>query len=87
MHTGHVLATWVIHLFVTVFERYEIVNLNDKVIASPNTVTILYKPTSVILSALVWLIIRKNRIVGQMGWLAIQYSNDKQYALPTNCIS
>ncbi len=52
-------------LLVMVFENPEIANLPAKVIASLNTLTILYNSCSVGLSVLVWLIIRKSLIAGQ----------------------
>ena len=52
-------------LLVLVFERSEIASLDAKVIASLNALTILYNSCSVVLSVLVWLLIRKNLIAGQ----------------------
>ena len=52
-------------LLVMVFEKSEIANLDAKVIASLNALTILYNSCSVVLSVLVWLLIRKNLIAGQ----------------------
>jgi hypothetical protein len=48
-----------------VFEKSEIASLDAKVIASLNALTILYNSCSVVLSVLVWLLIRKSLIVGQ----------------------
>jgi len=52
-------------LLVMVFERSEIASLEAKVIASLNALTILYNSCSVVLSVLVWLLIRKSLIAGQ----------------------
>ena len=52
-------------LLVMVFEKSEIASLDAKVIASLNALTILYNSCSVVLSVLVWLLIRKSLIVGQ----------------------
>jgi len=52
-------------LLVMVFEKYEIASLDTRVIASLNTLTILYNSCSMVLSLLVWLIIRKNLNTGQ----------------------
>jgi hypothetical protein len=48
-----------------VFEKSEVAGLSSKVIASLNTLTILYNSCSVVLSMLVWLLIRKSLIAGQ----------------------
>ena len=48
-----------------VFEKSEIVSLDAKVIASLNALTILYNSCSVVLSVLVWFLIRKSLIAGQ----------------------
>jgi hypothetical protein len=48
-----------------VFEESEIANLSAKTIASLNALTILYNSCSVVLSAVVWFIIRKGLIAGQ----------------------
>jgi hypothetical protein len=48
-----------------VFEESEVAALSTKVIASLNALTILYNSCSVILSVLVWFIIRKGLIAGQ----------------------
>ena len=52
-------------LLVMVFEKSEIASLPAKVIASLNALTILYNSCSVVLSVLVWLLIRKSLIAGQ----------------------
>jgi hypothetical protein len=52
-------------LLVMVFEKSEIASLDARVIASLNTLTILYNSCSMVLSVLVWLIIRKSLIAGQ----------------------
>ena len=48
-----------------VFEESEVADLSTKVIASLNALTILYNSCSVVLSVVVWFIIRKGLIVGQ----------------------
>ena len=48
-----------------VFEKSEIASLDAKAIASLNALTILYNSCSVVLSVLVWLLIRKSLIAGQ----------------------
>ena len=48
-----------------VFEKSEIASLDAKVIASLNALTILYNSCSVVVSVLVWLLIRKSLIAGQ----------------------
>ena len=48
-----------------VFEKSEIASLDAKVIASLNALTILYNSCSLVLSVLVWLLIRKSLIAGQ----------------------
>jgi len=52
-------------LLVMVFEKTEIASLDSRVIASLNTLTILYNSCSMALSVLVWLLIRKSLIAGQ----------------------
>jgi len=52
-------------LIVMVFEKSEIASLGAKVIASLNTLTILYNSCSVVLSVLVWMLIRKSLIANQ----------------------
>ena len=49
-------------LLVMVFERSEIARLDARVIESVNALTILYNSCSVVLSVLVWLLIRKSLI-------------------------
>ena len=51
-------------LLVMVFEKSEIASLDARVIASLNALTILYNSCSVVLSVLVWLLIRKSLIDG-----------------------
>jgi hypothetical protein len=48
-----------------VFEKSEVTVLSTKVIASLNALTILYNSCSVVLSVLVWFLIRKSLIAGQ----------------------
>ncbi|MHB1416499.1 MAG: hypothetical protein ACYC1C_14725 [Chloroflexota bacterium] len=52
-------------LLVMVFEESEIASLGAKVIASLNALTILYNSCSMVLSVLVWLLIRKGLIDGR----------------------
>jgi len=52
-------------ILLLVFERSEIASLDARVIESLNALTILYNSCSVVLSVLVWLLIRKSLIVGQ----------------------
>ncbi|MHB1134994.1 MAG: hypothetical protein ACYC4L_21700 [Chloroflexota bacterium] len=52
-------------ILALVFEESEIASLDAKVIASLNALTILYNSCSVVLSVLVWLLIRKSLIAGQ----------------------
>jgi hypothetical protein len=52
-------------LLVMVFEKSEIAGLDAKVIASLNTLTILYNACSVALSMLVWFIIQKHLVTGE----------------------
>ena len=52
-------------ILALVFEKSEIASLSAKVIASLNALTILYNSCSVVLSVLVWLLIRKSLIAGQ----------------------
>ncbi len=47
-----------------VFERPEIAGLHARAIASINTLTILYDSRSMVVSVLVWLLIRKNLMAG-----------------------
>jgi len=60
-------------LLVMVFEKPEIANLDARVIASLNTLTILYNSCSVVVSVLVWTVIRKNLVAGQKWafWLLL----------------
>ena len=53
-------------LLVMVFEKSEIGSLDARVIASLNTLTILYNSCSMVISVLVWLLIRKRRAAGQV---------------------
>ncbi len=48
-----------------VFEKSEVAGLSGKAIASLNALTILYNSCSVVLSVLVWFLIRKSLIAGQ----------------------
>jgi hypothetical protein len=52
-------------ILALVFEQSEIASLDAKVIASLNALTILYNSCSVVLSVLVWVLIRKSLIAGQ----------------------
>jgi hypothetical protein len=52
-------------LQVASFSEAEIISLSAKVIASLNALTILYNSCSVVLSVLVWVLIRKSLIAGQ----------------------
>jgi len=52
-------------ILALVFEKSEIASLDAKVIASLNALTILYNSCSVVLSVLVWLLIRKSLTAGQ----------------------
>ena len=52
-------------LQVASFSEAEIASLSAKVIASLNALTILYNSCSVVLSVLVWLLIRRSLIAGQ----------------------
>ncbi len=60
-------------LLALVFEESEIASLSAKVIESLNTLTILYNSCSVVVSVLVWTIIRKNLVAGQKWafWLLL----------------
>ena len=60
-------------LLVMVFEKPEIAALDARVIASLNTLTILYNSCSVVISVLVWTIIRKNLVAGEKWafWLLL----------------
>jgi hypothetical protein len=52
-------------ILALVFEKSEIASLGAKVIASLNALTILYNSCSMVVSILVWLLIRKSLIAGQ----------------------
>lgn len=52
-------------ILLLVFERPEIAALDARVIASLNALTILYNSCSVVVSVLVWLLIRKSLLAGQ----------------------
>lgn len=52
-------------LLMMVFEKTEIAALDAKVISSLNALTILYNSCSMVLSVLVWSVIRKNLNGGQ----------------------
>ena len=52
-------------ILALVFEKSEIAALDARVKASLNTLTILYNSCSVVVSVLVWTIIRKNLVAGQ----------------------
>jgi len=52
-------------ILALVFEKSEIASLPAKVIASLNALTILYNSCSVVVSVLVWLLIRKSLIAGE----------------------
>lgn len=54
-------------LLVMVFEKPEIAGLDSRVIASLNALTILYNSCSVVVSVMVWIIIRKN-LVNRQKW-------------------
>jgi len=60
-------------LLVMVFEKPEIAALDARVIASLNTLTILYNSCSVVVSVLVWTVIRKNLVAGEKWafWLLL----------------
>ena len=60
-------------LLVMVFAKPEIAALDARVIASLNTLTILYNSCSVVVSLLVWTIIWKNLVAGQKWafWLLL----------------
>src|SRR5512146_2004530 len=52
-------------LLVMVFEKPEIASLDARVIASLNALTILYNSCSVVLSVLVWQLIRRGLLAGK----------------------
>jgi hypothetical protein len=60
-------------LQVASFSEAEIASLSAKVIASLNALTILYNSCSVVVSVLVWSLIRKNLIAGQKSafWMLV----------------
>jgi hypothetical protein len=60
-------------LLVMVFDKPEIAALDARVIASLNTLTILYNSCSVAVSVLVWTVIRKNLVHGEAWafWLLL----------------
>ena len=60
-------------LLVMVFEKPEIAALDARVIASLNTLTILYNSCSVVVSVLVWTVIRKHLVAGEKWafWLLL----------------
>jgi len=60
-------------LLVMVFDKPEIAALDARVIASLNTLTILYNSCSVAVSVLVWAVIRKNLVAGEKWafWLLL----------------
>jgi hypothetical protein len=60
-------------LQVAAFSEAEIASLSAKVIASLNTLTILYNSCSVVVSVLVWTVIQKNLVAGQKSafWLLL----------------
>ncbi len=60
-------------LLVMVFDKPEIAALDARVIASLNTLTILYNSCSIVVSVLVWTVIRRNLVAGETGafWLLL----------------
>jgi len=52
-------------ILALVFEEAEIASLSAKVIEALNTLTILYNSCSMVVSVLVWIIVRQNLINGQ----------------------
>jgi hypothetical protein len=60
-------------LLVMVFDRPEIAALDARVIASLNTLTILYNSCSIAVSVLVWMVIRRNLVAGETWafWLLL----------------
>lgn len=60
-------------LLVMVFMKPEIAALDARVIASLNTLTILYNSCSVVVSVLVWTVIRKHLVAGEKWafWLLL----------------
>ena len=60
-------------LLVLVFSRPEIAALDARAIASLNTLTILYNSCSIVVSVLVWVVIRRNLVAGETWafWLLL----------------
>jgi len=60
-------------LLVMVFDKPGIAALDARVIASLNTLTILYNSCSVAVSVLVWMVIRRNLVAGETWafWLLL----------------
>jgi hypothetical protein len=60
-------------LLVMVFKKPEIAALDARAIASLNTLTILYNSCSVVVSVLVWTVIRTNLVAGDKSafWLLL----------------
>ncbi len=60
-------------LLIMVFDKPEIASLDARVIASLNTLTILYNSCSMAVSVLVWTVIRNNLVAGQKWafWLLL----------------
>lgn len=58
-------------ILALVFEESEIADLNTKVIESLNTLTILYNSCSMVVSVMVWIIIRQNLVNGQRWALGV----------------
>ena len=60
-------------LQVASFSEAEIASLGAKTIAALNCLTILYNSCSMVISVLVWLVIRKNLIAGQKSafWMLV----------------
>jgi cytochrome bd-type quinol oxidase subunit 2 len=56
-----------------VFAKPEIAALDARAIASLNTLTILYNSCSIVVSVLVWVVIRKNLVAGETWafWLLL----------------
>jgi hypothetical protein len=52
-------------LLAMVFEPAEIASLDARVIEALNTLTILYNSCSIVVSVLVWLVVRRNLVSGQ----------------------
>ncbi len=58
-------------ILALVFEKSEIADLSAKVIEALNTLTILYNSCSMVVSVLVWIIIRQNLLNGQKWALGV----------------